>query len=428
MSEFDNVVQAVRDLLGKDAILEVDASDPRMGPILREFKKAKVKLALTNAGFCINLPKPGNTTLRVFKIGAGVAAMAAASTQTVAPPAPVQAPVQASAPAPTPAVAPESKGEPVPAVPAPRPAPKRHQHTYRPPAFLKDVIDVLADDASHVVWLKGPTGSGKTVAVAHIARAMGKVLFRLNCNPAMGPESFMGEKTIDIDPATAQNFVRYARGVVVNAMTCGLDDEGNEVGVPGLLYIDEAGAMPQQVSILLNRLLESDDPRRTVCLDLDGGRVVRSHSKFRIVLAANNVGRGCNTIGEQFYTAQTSALDLSLLNRVTCVFNFGYDREVEKGVLMEKINNDKAVRDLVRFRDEIRKHLKAGKLQTPLSTRKLIDVANLWRIFRDLPKAIWLACVEQLLPDEVATYQEQMVALFGRDMRREMEGSGVDYF
>lgn len=431
-NELDAVLLKVRAVLGANGRLEIDQTDPRIAGIFGELGKAKVRLHLSRNDICVNMPPPGGTAVTVYRIGFNAAKAATAPTPAptpaakAAPAAPTTAPKAVEpTPAPTPEPPKVVKNEPV--APTSKPTPKRYQHSYRPPVFLKDVVDILADEATHNVWFKGPTGCGKTVAVAHIARQLGYVAFRLNCDPAMGPENFLGEKTIDIDQKTAQNFVKFAEGVVVKAMTCGLDEHGNEVGAPGLLYLDEAPAMPQALSILLNPLLETDEPRRTIILNQDGGRIVRSHSKFRIIIAGNTAGRGCNSLSEQFYTAQTSALDLSLLKRVTAIFNFGYDREVEKGILMEKIGNDKVVGEIIRFRDEIRKHLKAGKLQTPFSTRDLVHIADLWRIFRDIPKAIWLACGEGVLDAEKAIYNEQLVSLFGKDMARAMTQSGVDY-
>jgi hypothetical protein len=177
---------------------------------------------------------------------------------------------------------------------------------------------------------------------------------------------------------------------------------------------------------MLNRLLESDDPRRTITLEHDGGRVIRSHSGFRLILAANTCGRGANTMAEAFYTAQTDALDISLLNRIAAVFKFGYDKEAEKGILLEK-TNDRVAQQVIRFRDAIRDALRAGRLSTPFSTRHIVKIADLYRIFNDIPKAIALACLEQLLPQETAIYNETIIALFGKDIVKELTQDEIDY-
>jgi MoxR-like ATPase len=329
-------------------------------------------------------------------------------------------------PFPTPAPTPAQAGNPFPEKVNRVPVLRKVQHTYRPPHMLKDIISVLADEASHPIWFKGPTGSGKTVAAHYIAKALGRQLFQINCHYGMGPESLVGERSISIDEKTGQNYISYIEGTVVKAMQCGLDGQGNEVGTPGLLFIDEAGAMPTQVAIMLNRLLESDDPRRTITLEHDGGRVIRSHSGFRLILAANTCGRGANTMAEAFYTAQTDALDISLLNRIAAVFKFGYDKEAEKAILLEK-TNDRVANQVIRFRDAIRDALRAGRLSTPFSTRHIVKIADLYRIFNDIPKAIYLATMEQLLPQEMAIFNETIMAQFGKDIVKEITQDDVDY-
>ena len=292
--------------------------------------------------------------------------------------------------------------------------------------MAKDIMDVLLDDASHVLWFSGPTGTGKTVLAHYLANELDMELFQINCHPDMGDESFFGEKTIVVDPDTAQNKIEFQEGIVTKAMQAGLDADGNEVGKPGLLFIDEAGSMPT-TSIALNRLLESDDPRRTITLEHDGGRVVRSHSKFRIILAANTTGRGATDMAQALYTAQMDALDGSLLNRIAMTFRFGYDRNVEKHIAMEKIGNDKVVSKVLKYRDAIRDNIRAGKLSTPFSTRSIVQIADAYRIFMDLPKAIYYTTFEQLLPEEKPVYNEIAVAQLGKDILKEFVQADIDY-
>ena len=403
--ELDKVVVAVKAAMGGSQTIVLSKTDPRIASNWLVVQQAKVRIYLSQeAQIATSFQLASDTvTFAVMSVSAGSPTPAA----TVAAPEP------------------KSTTEKVNRIPVP----KRSQHTYRPPAMIKDIMDVLTDDASHVIWFKGPTGAGKTVAAHYICKALGRQLFQINCHYGMGPESLVGERSIAIDEKTGQNFIKYVEGTVVKAMQCGLDKDGNETGQPGLLFIDEAGAMPTQVAIMLNRLLESDDPRRTITLEHDGGRVIRSHSGFRLILAANTCGRGANSMAEAFYTAQTDALDISLLNRIAAVFKFGYDKEAEKFILLEKAMDDKMTKEVLRFRDTIRDALRAGRLSTPFSTRHIIKIADLYRIFHDLPKAIVLACFEQLLPQEMSVYNEILVSQFGpeNDVAKRFMQDGIDY-
>jgi MoxR-like ATPase len=265
------------------------------------------------------------------------------------------------------------------------------------------------------------------VLAHYLANELGYELYQLNCHGSMGHESLFGEQTIEVDKETGQNHIVFKDGIVVKAMQQGLDENGNEVGKPGLLFIDEAGAIPQNVGIGLNRLLESDDPRRTITLENDGGRVVRSHSKFRIVLAANTAGRGATDMQEALYTAQMDALDISMLNRIKMVFKFGYDRKVEKHILMQKVGDDKVVAQILKFRDAIRDNIRAGKLSTPFSTRSIVDIADGYRLYSDLVKSIYYSTFEKLLPEERAVYNEIAVAQLGKDILKDFVEPDMDY-
>ncbi len=396
--EQSKVIEVVNTILGGAARVEVDLNDPKLTEIAAELPKARVRLAMSNAGISVEIPKDG-TKVTFNRIGAGIPAATTAA----------------------PAAAPAAK-------PAARPKPKQHQHSYMVPKMAQDIMNALLDEASLVIWFKGPTGTGKTVLTHYLAEALGYELFQLNGHSGISPESFFGEKVVEIDPVSGQNHTPFKPGTVVKAMQCGLDADGNEVGKPGLLFIDEAGALPSHVAIALNRMLESDDPRRTITLEMDGGRVIRSHSKFRIILAANTAGRGATDLAEAAYTAQMDALDQSLLNRICMTFKFGYSRSVEEHILKEKLGGeDKVVAKLLKFRDNIRDNIRANRLSTPFSTRTLVNIANAWRIYRSLPKAIYYAVFEQLLPEERAVYNEVGMAQFGEDIMKSMIDPDMDY-
>jgi len=116
-----------------------------------------------------------------------------------------------------------------------------------------------------------------------------------------------------------------------------------------------------------------------------------------------------------------------LLNRVTAVFRMGYDRDVEKHILVEKVGDDKVVQLVLKFRDAIRGHIKAGKLTTPFSTRNIVKVADMYRVWSDLGMAIYRTVFESVLPEERATYNETANTIFGEDLLNRFSRKGVDY-
>jgi MoxR-like ATPase len=307
------------------------------------------------------------------------------------------------------------------------PKPKRHQHSYVAPKIAKDLIDVLVDEASHIPFLVGPTQCGKSTLARYLGSELGRKVFQINCRGDMGSELFFGEKTISIDPATKQNVITYQKGILEQAMTEGLDANGNEVSAPALLLIDEISACPAHIAHGLNRMFESDDPRRTIVLAEDGGRVVRSHSGFRIVLAANTNGRGATDMNSAAYTAQHDALDISLLNRVAVFFRMGYDKKVEQHILVEKVGDDRVVRQILQFRDAIRQHVREGGLSSPFSTAHLVHIADMYRVFHNIGKAIYCVMFESILPEERQVYNEQALAILGTDLLKEYTQADIDY-
>lgn len=312
------------------------------------------------------------------------------------------------------------------------------KHTYLKPHFYEDIKKILSDSASHVVWLSGPTGTGKTVMVDNLCKEMNCVKYQLNCHHGMGPESFFGERTIQIDPSTIvsgnpQNVVVFKEGIVTKAMKQGLDDNGNVIPnhPAGLLFIDEAGAMPSHIAIALNRLLESDNCVRKITLEHDGGREVKSHPNFRIVLAANTNGRGTSSSLDCTYTAQGDALDGSLLNRIAATFRFGYDRRVEDHIIRQKLGDSPMGAELSRFRDAIRNAMKenGSVLATPFSTRHIVKICDMVRVFKNVEKSVYMVVFEQLTSDERAKYNEIYNTVIGRDILSSMVSNAqIDYF
>jgi hypothetical protein len=132
-------------------------------------------------------------------------------------------------------------------------------------------------------------------------------------------------------------------------------------------------------------------------------------------------------MGSSAYTAQHDALDISLLARISVFFRMGYDKDVEKRILLEKVGDDRVVKSLLTFRDAIRQNVREGKLSSPFSTAHLIHIADMYSIFRDAGKAVYYSVMEYVLPEERPVYNEQAVVVFGKDLLKEYASDGVDF-
>ena len=404
MNDYKELVEAVEKVLGNSNQVEVDLNDPRIVKYAGELPKAKPRYALTKKYISVRFPQAGGDKIVISRISSG--------SHGASDPDEVSG-------------APQQKTKKT--KPKKRPVPKRHQHSYVAPKIAKQVIAALADEASLIPWLGGPTQCGKTALVKHLGEVLGRKVYQINCRGDMGSEHFFGEQTVEVDKTTGQSHIVFKKGIVEQAMVEGIDDKGNESGEPAILFIDELPAAPAHVVHGLNRLFESDDPRRTLVIDMDGGRVVKSHSGFRIIVAGNTFGRGSTGMADSVYTAQQDALDMSLLHRISLFFRMGYNRKVEKHILVEKVGDDAIVEKIITFRDAIRDHIRAGKLNTPFSTKNIVDIANAYRIFGDLGQAVYLSIMESLAPEEKAVYNEQAMTLLARDLMKEYVEDDVDY-
>lgn len=393
------VIETVNELLaGKDKV-EFNRDDESLKEIIEELPRARVKLELSQRhGIIVDVPMNREGKITIYRFGKANMVRNVTETKTVEVAKPVFG----------------NRGS--------------AKHSYIPPKVAGEIISILKDDMSHIIQLVGPTQCGKSILVKYISEHLGRKLYQLNCRGDMGSESFFGEKTIQIDDETKQNEIVFQKGLIEQAMTEGLDADGKEVGNPAILFIDEVTSAPAHIIHGLNRLFESDDNKRSMVIAEDGGRVVYSHSGFRIIIAGNTAGRGINTAEESMYAAQRDALDISLLNRVAATFRMGYEREIEKNIVREKVGDDRVTKLLLKFRDAIRSQIKAGKLSSPFSTKRLIDISNMYRVFKDLGKAIYYVCFEQLLPEEKPVYNEHSVAILAKDLISTYTQDDVDYY
>ena len=297
----------------------------------------------------------------------------------------------------------------------------RTKHTFEAPPFHEDVKRIMMDVVPYNLWFYGPSATGKTRYTKYLAVEVGNELygeampvFQINGRADMDTNGFLGDRTIEIDEKSQQNKIVVKEGPVVKAMTCGLDSNGEPTKKgsknfvpPAILFVDEAAALPPHIAISLNRLLETDNPRREVALDFDGGRVIHSHPGFRVICAANTIGRGIMSGSDALYTAQANALDISTLNRMTATFRFGYNRKAEEFIMREKIGDASKIESLIKLRDAIRTAIqKKERISTPFTTRDIVSICNLYRVWNNLPKAIYYGVMTKLPPEEVAPYND----------------------
>jgi hypothetical protein len=395
--EVTDIVEQVVEVLGDNGRIEIDSNDAKISGFSGLLKRAKIRRPLCDAGIVVDFPSTG-TTLIISRVGAIVTAAPTAKKKEVKKTTPVS-----------------------------KPAPKRHQHSYHKSAHVERIISIFNDLASHIVYLKGPTQCGKSTDAREVARLLGRKILTFSCNAETQYADIFGETDLKTDEVSGQQTTYWKEGIIEQACKQGLDEDGNEVGEPAVLFIDEAPSMSAEIAIGLNRFLESDNPRREFVIARDGGRTIWSHSGLRIIMAGNTALRGATTDNESFHTAQMASLDLSFVKRIFCCLTYGYNRSVEKSILLEKVGDDKTVHTLLKFRDEIRNQIRVGALATPFTTKDLIKIADSYRIWGDMGAAVYYTLFGFLLPEETAKYNELAMVLSGEDLLKKFHDDNMDY-
>lgn len=283
------------------------------------------------------------------------------------------------------------------------------------PYCFYDILKIVSHKArSHNVYLSGPTACGKSLLVMALGNKLNRKVFTVNCNGELRNGDIYGALGPVVDKSTGKTEIRFIPGIIEQAMTEGLDENGNEVGEPGILYFDEFSSIPDHIGIGLNRFLESNQgSKRELIVKEDGGRVVKSHSGLRIIAAGNTNGRGNTDIKSMAYTAQSRPIDISLLRRFSFSFKMGYDKLMEKNVVESIIPDVEVSSKILAFRDGIRKALKENELTTPFGTSHLVAISQGYNMFGSLEEAIGNTIFCFLLEEEIAVYDRVANLCFG---------------
>lgn len=335
-------------------------------------------------------------------------------------------------------------------------AKKRQQsleHEYIPPPFMNELECLLEcgrnweQEKSVNIRFVGPHGSGKTECVSVLAESCGfDRVYQINGRADMTSGDLFGEKIVEVDSSSMQSYIRLQRGAVELAMTHGLekdenghvvlDNKGNVVvsGPPAILFFDEYASAPAEVNIMLNQVAQiprKPGESRQLVLTNDGGRIVKGHPGFCMILSGNTNGRGIADESQMVYTAQDTQQDGSFLDRIKPVFPFGYNLVAEKKIMMLKLADDVLVGKLILFVRDIRKSYEERNIETLLSTRGIVDLCDNIRRYRKksfedyIVLAIYRTLVSDLTPNEIGAWNEIIRMHFGVGIDKFQETEGL---
>ena len=307
-------------------------------------------------------------------------------------------------------------------------------------------------EGNHLYLLSDFTVTHNTEFVDVLAKECGFAkVCRINGHSEKSSADFLGEKTVVIDKSVnpPQSVVTYQKGVLELALTQGLkkdvngnaefDADGKVIveGAPALLFIDEYAALSEHIGMLLNRVMEIPvtGSSRGIDLDLDGGRSVKGHPGFAIILAGNVLGKGCESAKTSGYTGQDNQMDDSTLDRVGATFEFGYNLDAERMYLEDALDTDDVVvARFIKFIEDVRKSKIDETVLTLLSTRGIVSICDLIKAYNSskmknvVVTAIYRSIYSGLREVERDAWAEKIRTYFDYDVRNLVKKDNTMFF
>lgn len=285
-------------------------------------------------------------------------------------------------------------------------------NAYIPPAFIKEVISFI--NLGELVYFVGPAGSGKTQCAQYIAESLHSQLGHknplkvhiLNCPQA-------NEKVLFGKDALRDGQTFFKEGILVKSARTGLDKDGNVIGEPSILVLDEFPGMNPMVGLMLNTVLADVRERREIVLPNEESFF--AHPGWRIILTGNSRGRGQSSMN-MTYTAQHDALDASTLDRIAATFIFNYSNEAELNMMKQAGIPASEINLLFNYLTTLRAARKDCHIQEDITTRTVKSICKAYRIFKSINKCIIYSVVNKCNEDSEGTYREAFKTVFGRDL------------
>ena len=247
---------------------------------------------------------------------------------------------------------------------------------YVPFGEFKMIEKIISSGKFFPVFISGHSGNGKTFMVEQVCAKVKRPMIRVQMSRETDEDDLIGGFRL-IDGET-----KFMKGPVLRAM---------EIGA--VLLIDEA---------------DRADPGKAMCLQgiLEGkpyfmkktGEIITAVEGFNVIVTANTKGRGSD---DGRYVAATM-LDDAWLERFPITIEQEYPTPtVEKKILTNYLSDDTITEDdkafvehLTVWSDIIRKTFTEGAIDELISTRRLVHIAQTFRMIGDRQKAIRL-CINR---------------------------------
>ena len=200
--------------------------------------------------------------------------------------------------------------------------------------------------------LIGPTGTGKTELILHIAKALNKECNIYDMGAMQDPlTDLLGTHRLE----NGNSIFDYSKFV-------------EDVQKPGIILLDELSRAPQMA---MNILFPCLDSRRELRIDIAGSnniRKVKVHPECVFIATAN--------IGAEY--SGTQEIDAALLNRFLPLTLDYMPQNIEKLVVKVRTNIDESSANIItNYAVQIRESYKNNVISKSMSTREVLNVAEL---------------------------------------------------
>ena len=254
---------------------------------------------------------------------------------------------------------------------------------YVPFGHFTDLKSIVSSGLFFPVFITGLSGNGKTMMVEQICAKLKRECYRVNVTVETDEDDLIGSNTL------VDGNIIFREGPVLKAMRKG-----------AVLLIDEIDLASNKI-MCLQSILEGKG-----YLNKKTGEYVSPEAGFTIIATANTKGKGSDDgrfIG-------TNVLNEAFLERFSITMEQEYpSNAIEKKILIKEFEKlevsdfTEFATNLVTWADVIRKSFYEGAIDELISTRRLVHIAQAFKMFDNKMKAIEM-CVARFDSETKATF------------------------
>lgn len=233
--------------------------------------------------------------------------------------------------------------------------------TYVPFGFFDDLRDIVNSKIFYPVYVTGHSGNGKTLMIEQVCASLGRECIRVNITKRTDETHLIGSYEL-IDGSTVRR-----EGPVITAMRRG-----------AVLLLDEIDLGTEEL-MCLQPILEGKP-----YFDKKTGEVIHAAFGFNVIATANTKGKG-DADGRYL---GTNIMNEAMLERFALTEEQQYpDLKTERKILQKnfdllEIADDDFIERLVTWAEVIRKAYADGSVDELVSTRRLVHIAQAFKIFK----------------------------------------------